>query len=139
MSRLIKCAHCRRLFSTSPRVKNQRYCGRKECQRARKSKWQREKMATDPDYRANQRESQRNWCRRNPDYWRKYRSRKHQYRQRNRTLQRCRDKERKRLAKMDALSQVFNIKPGGYILLPQDPHLAKMDALRVKIIPISMC
>jgi len=36
---------------------------------------QREKMASDPDYRINQQDSQKNWCRQNPDYWRKYRSR----------------------------------------------------------------
>ena len=74
-----KCVHCQRHFRPNPKIKNQSYCGRKECQRAGKSKWQREKMAGDPDYRINQQDSQKNWCRQNPDYWRKYRSRNRQY------------------------------------------------------------
>ena len=135
-----KCAHCRRHFRPNPRIKNQSYCGSKECQRARKSNWQREKMASDPDYRANQQDSQKNWCRQNPDYWREYRSRKQKYCQRNRQLQKCRDERRRaNLAKMDASGPFFDVKPGTYQLLPGDPHLAKMDALMVKIVPISVC
>ncbi len=135
-----KCAHCQRHFRPNPKIKNQSYCGRKECQRARKSKWQREKMASDPDYRINQQDSQKNWCRQNPDYWRKYRSRNRQYCERNRQLQKCRDeRQRAHLAKMDASGPFFEVKPGTYQLLPGDPHLAKMDALMVKIVPISAC
>ena len=38
MGQLNKCVHCRRHFRPNPKIKNQSYCGRKECQRARKSK-----------------------------------------------------------------------------------------------------
>ena len=51
----IRCAHCRCLFVPNHRIKNQRYCNKKECQRARKNAWQRQKLANDPDYKANQR------------------------------------------------------------------------------------
>jgi hypothetical protein len=44
----IRCAHCSCLFFPDPRVKNQRYCSSKECQRARKRLWQKEKLAHDP-------------------------------------------------------------------------------------------
>ena len=53
-----RCAHCGCPLELNPRSKNQRYCGKKECQRARKRLWQKNKMATDPDYRANQTEVQ---------------------------------------------------------------------------------
>ena len=63
----IRCAHCGRLFDPNPRVKNQRYCSEKECQRVRKKLWQRHKLATDPDYKDNQKDSQKTWRENNPD------------------------------------------------------------------------
>jgi len=48
------CFNCADAFIPSPRQKNQKYCGKPECQRARKTAWQRYKMAIDPDYRLNQ-------------------------------------------------------------------------------------
>ena len=48
-----RCVHCRCLFVLNPRLKDQRYCGRIECQRARKRHWQRTKMAADADYQLN--------------------------------------------------------------------------------------
>lgn len=135
MSHMIRCAYCRRLFRPNPRVKNQHYCSEKSCQRARKNRWQREKMATDPDYQANRRESQKKWLKRNRGYWRKYRSRHPDYCKRNRLLQRGRDTKRRfqNLAKMDASEQPLSIKAGTYYLLPR---LAKMDALAHKVLLI---
>jgi len=54
-----RCKHCHRLFIPNPRVIDQQYCSQKVCQRARKRHWQRQKMKTDPDYRQNQKESQK--------------------------------------------------------------------------------
>ena len=132
----IRCAHCRRVFLPDPRVKNQRFCGKKPCQRARKTLWQRQKMASDPDYQANHTDSQRAWQKRNPDYWRAYRHRRPDYCQRNRLLQKHRDNNRRRLhglAKMDALKPIWFVKPGTYYLIPEPgSSLAKMDALSQK-------
>lgn len=113
MSCTNRCAHCGRFFIPNPRVKDQSYCGRKECQRARKTRWQREKMKTDPEYQANQRESQRSWRERNPGYWKQYRMRHPDYAMRNRLLQRHRDKRGcfKDLAKMDALAHKVYLIP----------------------------
>ena len=66
MSLMIACAHCGRLFPRDPRVKNQRYCGEKDCQRARKREWQKEKLRNDPDYKDNQRACQIDWHKRQP-------------------------------------------------------------------------
>jgi len=63
------CKNCRRIIDQpNPRIENQQYCKRKKCQRARKRRWQKRKMATDKDYQLNQKASQRKWRENNPDY-----------------------------------------------------------------------
>jgi len=127
MVRIFTCSCCRRKVPANPRVKNQRYCGRAACQLERKRRWQQAKMATDPDYRANQRQAQESWRQRNPDYWRKRRAKwpgsgepgvhpasPH--------------------VKMDTLDDFFDGKTEEYIICPTE---GKMDALRVKIIALS--
>ena len=142
MHRTIRCAHCRCRFLPNPRVKRQRFCSHKACQRARKTLWQRDKLATDPDYQANQRESQRSWQHQHPQYWQQYRHQHATYRERNRLLQQHRDRKRRRrpLAKMDMFEPVTAIQPGVYHLIPAvGPHLAKMDVLAqtCHVIPVT--
>ena len=62
------CCHCGKLFIVSSRNKNQQFCGEAECQKARKAAWQWHKMATDADYRFNQKLSQQQWVKNNPGY-----------------------------------------------------------------------
>jgi len=100
------------------------------------------KMATDPDYRANQRDSQRSWQNQHPQYWHQYRQTRADYRERNRLLQQHRDHKRRirPLAKRDVLESVTCIQPGIYHLIPAvGPHLAKMDVLSQKchVIPMT--
>lgn len=138
----IRCAHCSCLFLPDPRVKNQGYCGSKNCQRARKKLWQREKLAQDPDYKQNQLDSKEQWRNKNPDYWKAYRRRNPAYTHRNRQLQKVRDgrgRSEADLAKMDASRSAFPVKPGIYYLLPSHPHLAKMDesAQKVSLVPVT--
>ena len=71
-----KCRSCHRERPANPKVKEQNYCGRADCQRARRREWQRKKMATDLDYRENQRFSQKQWQENNPAYWRNYRKKR---------------------------------------------------------------
>jgi hypothetical protein len=99
-------------------------------------------MATDPDYQANQRDAPHAWQHRHPDYWRQYRLRRADYRERNRLLQTHRDQNRraKLLAKMDVSCPITFVKPGIYHLIPAvGEQLAKMDALSQKchVIPIT--
>ena len=143
MNRNIRCAHCRCRFLPNPRVKTQRFCSNKTCQRARKTRWQRDKMASDPDYRSNQRDSQSSWQKRHPHYWRQYRQRCADYTERNRILQHHRD-HRYRVPqplKMDASQPVSILKPGIYHLIPEvvAQDLAKMDVLSHKchLIPVT--
>lgn len=140
MDKTIRCANpcCRRHFLPNPRVKNQRYCSREECRRLRRRLWQREKMASDPDYRANQRDCRKRWREQNPDYWRQYRMNHTQYVERNRLLQKKRDRKRhvQNLAKMDSLKRVSLLESGIYYLIPEGVYLAKMDSLKRRIILI---
>ena len=122
----------------------QSYCGERPCQQARKTAWQRKSLATDPDHRSNQRQSQQDWCRAHPDYWAEYRRRNPAKAERNRLLQTRRDRLRRPskasapvLAKMDALISVKSQKQLENVEFWLVPVLAKMDALRVKIIAIS--
>ena len=137
-----RCVCCRRILPRNPRVHNQKYCGAKACQRARKSKWQREKQQTDPDHRANKCESQRAWQRKNPFYWQQYRQKNPNYCEQNRKLQRVRDKAarqsvpvKENLAKMDTLESLLKDTSITYFISADSGNLAKMDALAVKIVP----
>jgi hypothetical protein len=119
MNQKIRCANplCRRLFHPNPRVKNQRYCDKKGCQRARRARWQRHKMRDDPDYRDDHRDGQHAWMERNRDYWRGYRSRHPDYVKRNRLLQKERDRSRRDLANMNSVSQRYFLIPSASNLL----------------------
>lgn len=98
-----RCAHCGELFQGRPQVPDQTYCSAKECQRARKQRWHQEKLRNDAAYRANQRDAQRAWLERHPDYWKDYRDAHPAYAERNRDRQRLKqsDQSAPRVAKMD--------------------------------------
>jgi hypothetical protein len=130
-----RCAQCGCPLDLNPRVKNQRYCGKKGCQRARKRLWQKGKMATDPDYRANQQECNKAWRDRNPDYWRNYRKNHPRYGERNRLLQKTR--RCRRVAKMDASSADSFVSTGTYWLIPEK-GVAKMDAFARKVVLVAV-
>jgi len=139
-----RCSCCKLIRRRNPRVKKQGYCGDKRCQQARKSKWQRERQQADPDYRVNKRESQQIWKENNPGYWKQYRRGHPKYCKRNRQRQRIRDHARQKnashddLVKMDTLDLFLNDTTDSYFICPAESGLVKMDALAVKIIPISI-
>jgi len=147
---MFQCACCGRHLPRDPRVKNQQYCGWKKCQQARKNRWQRQKLQTDPDYRADKIDSGREWRQKNKGYSKQYRLNHPSYVERNRVLQRKRDQRRNcmrlaspnaapatDLAKKDALSSFLDDNSMRYFLLPVSANLAKKDALMVKIVPIT--
>ena len=143
---LIPCCHCGDLFQPSPRHKSQDYCMKPKCRRARKAAWKRHKMRTDPDYRFNQRMSNKKWAEANPGYWKEYRKKNPEKAERNRILQTIRNRRRSKsqdlnakvdaslIAKVDA-SKSNNVKLVGQFWLV--PVIAKVDALKVNIHEIS--
>jgi hypothetical protein len=136
----IECVYCGDLFEGSPRHKNQTCCRKEACRKAKKAAWQRYKLKTDPDYRANQKSSQKKWMEEHPDYWKEYRKNNPEKAERNRILQtlrnrRARSKEEAStlIAKMDASnSDKFEI-VGQFWMVPV---IAKMDASKINIIRI---
>ena len=131
----VPCVHCGKFFTRRNREQN--YCKAPECQKARKAFWQRNKMYTDPDYKADQKLSQKKWVLANPGYWKEYRKNNPEKAERNRMLQSIRNRRRVKghnanvkmdpwlIAKMDARkSNEFN--PVGQFWLV--PVIAKMDA-----------
>jgi len=142
----ILCVYCGDLFDPSPRHKNQPACKKKECQKAGKADWQRHKLKIDPAYKESQKISQKKWMQAHPGYWKAYRQRKPEKRERNRILQgiRNRKKRAKDLSvKMDAalIAKMDRSKPEHLRILGQFylvPVIAKMDPLKVNIIEIPM-
>lgn len=139
-----RCAHCHCLFEVCNKVSKHEYCNKKECQKARKRKWQREKIKNDADYCKDQKEAHQDWKNNNPDYWRTYRSNNKEYADRNRRQQCRRNLARQAtsapvntsapIAKMDAILSEKALISGKYQLVPVMPDMiAKMDALIVEI------
>ena len=138
----IQCWHCGRFFPRSPRHKEQYYCFRAECQKARKAAWKRKKMRDDPEYRLNQQASNKAWFEAHPGYWKGYRKRNPEKAERNRILQSIRNRRRaiknkagtkgngSLIAKVDA-SHSGKIKVAGQFWMV--PVIAKVDALKVYI------
>lgn len=96
------CISCGDSFTPNPRVKGQSYCSLPVCQKQRKALWQKGKLQTDMEYKSNQASAQRAWRGKNPDYCRKYRETHPAYVERNRELQR--ERNRKRGGKVSSLT-----------------------------------
>ncbi len=145
---LRRCQHCRCLFEVCNKVKKHEFCNKKECQKARKRKWHREKMQNDGEYRNDQKIAQEDWRNKNPEYWKDYRRDNKEYTDRNREQQRRRNQVNRAksapviksdpIAKMDAITPKNKILSGKYQLVPMTPNMiAKMDAIIVEINSIS--
>ncbi|WP_155321752.1 hypothetical protein [Desulfosarcina ovata] len=144
----VLCLNCYDFFPPSPRHKNQSYCMKPECRRAKKAAWKRAKMQTDPQFRKDQQLSNKKWVQNNPGFWRRYRKRNPEKTERNRILQRIRNQRRRAkrqktgvvcsplIAKVDAsIPNRFGM-VGQFWLVPV---IAKVDPLKVNIVEIPMC
>lgn len=142
----IICRHCKEVVLKNPRCPEQAYCGKPDCRKARRREWQRQKIKTDPDYRANQKQSQKHWQEKNKGYWKQYRKQKPLKAERNRILQKVRTRGvnpgntrqlkmviPEKIAKMDPLDGRKLTLSGMFWLVPK---IAKMDSLMVFITDI---
>ncbi len=134
------CQHCNKALPTSKKNPKQKFCGNKECQKARKRQWQKEKKNSDPAYRQNQKCANREWQDKNPDYWRNYHKKNPDYTEKNRIQSRHRMQIKrqvesffKEFAKMDASTEENKLFSNYYILVPVGDMFAKMDAKFIKI------
>jgi hypothetical protein len=99
------------------------------------------KRSSDPDYRQNQTDAQKDWLERNPDYWRRYRENNPDYVDRNRASQKRRNANRRLnqqdntepVAKIDA-SNGKSVLKKKVITIPLDgDEIARIDAIRIQI------
>jgi len=92
------CLHCGDAFLCNPRVKNQKYCNKKECRQASRRAWKKKNYATNPSYRQKCLNHQKPWRKQRPahEYQRAYRESHPEYVKRNRELQRERNKKRQK-------------------------------------------
>ncbi len=132
------CLGCGQPFKPYSRVPQQKFCSAQDCQAERKRQWKRNKLKTDPDYKANQAQAQKAWIQRNPEYYRQYRKSHLDYVDQNRILQRKRNAKAKSkidsIAKMDTSIPVNPLPSGIYQLsLITDGKIAKSDVLIVEI------
>jgi hypothetical protein len=133
----IRCAHCQQFIVLNPHIKNQRYCNSAACQRVRKTLWQKQKLKTDSDYKANQKDCQKQWRENHPGYWRNWRAEHPEYSKRNCIQQQERNRQRAfKIAKMGASKTESFIKSGCYFIIPEllgPVIIAKMDASIQKV------
>ena len=146
-----KCKHCRCLFEPSPKHPNQQYCKKEKCRKARKAKWQRDKMANDEFYRQNRKDCRERRMANNPGYWKKYREKNREHTQRNREMQRVGNRKNRTKRSRNTSESISgpiaktdferNEKPnmsGRYKIMPCDGgNIAKTDAVIVEIIEIT--
>jgi hypothetical protein len=131
-----RCRHCRKL--RRKRTGDQRYCGERACQKARKNTWRREKYAQDSDYRANQRDSTNAWLGErggSAAYHRAYRTRRKNPSPSRTVPEPSPPSAAPPLrAKRDAESAESALASGVYTLVPLQPDgNAKRDAFLVEI------
>lgn len=148
MAKTFRCKNCGKRKPANPRLKgNQNYCGASECQQARKSIWQKNKMKRDSDYHDRQTACVKRWRQQRPldKYQSQYRKDHAEYVERNQQLQKIRNKRRAKqselikIVKMDALKSPSE-KLNTYVMNPYkvDPagRIVKMDALIVQLADI---
>lgn len=147
MLRTITCCNCKTRIKANPRLKgtSQHYCSKAECQRARKKKWQKDKLQNDEEYRLKQLDCMKHWRKERPfhSYMRRYRQDHPGYAEENRKKQITRNSGRRKteqaaekIVKMDALA-LNTSNTGTYEMtrLRRDKYgkIVKMDALIIQL------
>ena len=92
------CLHCGGTFECNPRVKDQRYCNDTLCRRASRRAWKHKNYAANKSYRDKCLNHQKTWRKRRPahEYQREYRESHPDYVERNRDIQRERNRKRQK-------------------------------------------
>jgi hypothetical protein len=107
------------------------------CRRAKKAAWKRLKMKKDPDFKEDQRISNKKWAENHPDYWKVYRLKHPEKAERNRILQTLRNRKRRDASTL--IAKVDSSKPSKFHMVGRYwlvPLIAKVDALKVNIVEI---
>jgi hypothetical protein len=133
MANSVPCVHCGTFIT--PRNRDQNYCPKPQCQRARKTQWERNRRKSDPEYKQSRQISQKKWLKKNPAYWKDYRHNHPKKDKRNRVLQKIRNRKKSlksknpvMIAKVDARKSLPIQLSGPFWLIPD---IAKVDAVKI--------
>lgn len=102
----------------------QKFCGQPACRRKRRALGQKEKLSSDPEYRASQKEAQIIWRQKRAGYWNQYRKAKPRVEGKNRIKQEQRDGKRRARSRLSASpanegkEPQESVRPGRYELSP---------------------
>ena len=121
MAQTFTCKNCHKIKTKNPRLKGQQhYCGDKPCQRARKTAWQKQKMANDSAYREKQCQAMDNWRKHKPlhQYQKEYRATHPDYVRHNRTRQTIRNQKRASVEQIVNMDAFIGKHPAKSALLP---------------------
>lgn len=136
----IRCKSCRRLVLANPRLKEQEYCGQKQCQQARKNEWRRQQRKKDPLYRRDERDSRQKWIENNPEYERLGSGEKSVNKKPINTKNPIHSGETGGETggqKRDALTSFLDDNTKDYVISRVNTETGKRDALKVRIAAIS--
>ena len=125
------CQHCGNVLPRNPRLKNkQRYCSERECQKARMRRWKQQQYTENPAYREKSKKGQSSWRKRYPShqYQKGYRESHPAYVNRNRQLQ----KERNRKRKTAPVSMI--VKRDALVFQPRDDGAYMLSKVKKKIV-----
>lgn len=89
------CRYCQQTFQPSPYRPQQAICSQANCQLRRRAEYHRHKIESDTEYAQVVRDSQKKWRAAHPDYQKRYWQSHAEAAERNRQLQRRRDRKRR--------------------------------------------
>lgn len=102
-----RCEFCHEWFSSSPyAAHHQKSCSNPSCRKKRKAAANKKWRANNQDYEKGRNEEKRNWARRYPDYWRKYRKEHSDYTKRERRRMSSVRKMAESVARQDTVHKI---------------------------------
>ena len=124
------CLHCGCTCWCNPRVKNQKYCCKKECQQSRISTWKKRQYKTNRNYKINSLSRQKQWRKHYPadQYQSSYRQSHPDYVIRNQELQRIRNKKRQKIG------STFIVKNNALLLQPGEGGVYMLSKVKKNMI-----
>ena len=130
-----RCPECGEMFFPDARVKNQKTCSAKACQRKRKNKNQKALRDRDPSYKERDREAICRLREQKPDYWRDWRRNHPKAVERNRQQQRERNRKRRQFR--EPAGEETGLVPreeGPPVTKTEKAGIAKVDSISAQVV-----
>jgi ferric-dicitrate binding protein FerR (iron transport regulator) len=134
-----RCPYCGRQFRRDPRARVQKCCGRADCRRARKRQNLKRWRSLHPEHDQRYAAKERAWAKAFPDYWRRYRAERSDYRERERRRMKLKRRRQKRVANETGMRQVLVEKLRAMEQLNAPETVANETGLRRRMDAIEDC